>query len=256
MDVPAARPARSADVCHSKDFQGVNEGTSSICTSVPADPRRWTRRRASCSGPGHPPKRPGGAAPARCTLGRRCGSIPRVVVGAVNLAESIRRYGHLAARIDPLGSRPVGDPTLVARDARRDRGRTQARAGLARRRTCGRGCDVDVGCGRAAARDLLRDDGYDMAHIFEPEERQWLREAIETRPLPRADRSDRSGGAARSADRRRGVRAIPAPHVPGQDAVLDRRARHARADPRRGAVGGGRSRACGRRSSAWRIAAA
>src|SRR5262245_13722794 len=33
-------------------------------------------------------------------------------VGAFNLAQSIRRYGHLAAQIDPLGSRPMGDPAL------------------------------------------------------------------------------------------------------------------------------------------------
>src|SRR5580693_3297519 len=32
-----------------------------------------------------------------------------LIVGAVNLAQSIRRYGHLAAAIDPLGSRPLGD---------------------------------------------------------------------------------------------------------------------------------------------------
>ena len=35
-------------------------------------------------------------------------------VGAVNLAQSIRRYGHLAAQLDPLGSTPLGDPTLHA----------------------------------------------------------------------------------------------------------------------------------------------
>src|SRR5579864_1944795 len=38
----------------------------------------------------------------------------RAAVGAVNLAQSIRRYGHLAARLDPLGSRPPGDPSLEA----------------------------------------------------------------------------------------------------------------------------------------------
>src|SRR6187455_2255802 len=38
---------------------------------------------------------------------------PRVIMGAVNLAESVRRYGHLAAEIDPLGSRPLGDPMLL-----------------------------------------------------------------------------------------------------------------------------------------------
>src|SRR5688572_13598532 len=33
-------------------------------------------------------------------------------VATANLAESVRRYGHLAARVDPLGSTPIGDPTL------------------------------------------------------------------------------------------------------------------------------------------------
>src|SRR6185295_10910267 len=36
------------------------------------------------------------------------------IVGAANLADCIRRYGHLAARIDPLGSEPIGDPSLSA----------------------------------------------------------------------------------------------------------------------------------------------
>ena len=62
------------------------------------------------------------------------------------------------------------------------------------------------------------------------------------RTLPRAGRSDRSGRAARPADAGRGVRALPAPHVSRQDALLDRRARHARADPRRGDRRGGRGR--------------
>ena len=38
-----------------------------------------------------------------------------VVVGAANLAESIRRYGHLAARIDPLGSDTARRSVAVAR---------------------------------------------------------------------------------------------------------------------------------------------
>ncbi len=36
----------------------------------------------------------------------------RKAVLAVNLAQSIRKYGHLAARLDPLESPPVGDPSL------------------------------------------------------------------------------------------------------------------------------------------------
>src|SRR4051812_23401166 len=34
------------------------------------------------------------------------------IVGAANLADCIRRYGHLAARDDPLGAEPIGDPSL------------------------------------------------------------------------------------------------------------------------------------------------
>src|SRR3954468_24572531 len=35
------------------------------------------------------------------------------IVGAARLAQSIRRYGHLAARLDPLGLRkPLGEPSL------------------------------------------------------------------------------------------------------------------------------------------------
>jgi 2-oxoglutarate dehydrogenase E1 component len=36
------------------------------------------------------------------------------IVGAVNLAQSVRQYGHLAAQLDPLGSRPPGEPSLEA----------------------------------------------------------------------------------------------------------------------------------------------
>src|SRR6185295_12551298 len=34
------------------------------------------------------------------------------IVGAVNLAQAIREYGHLQAQLDPLGSPPLGDPAL------------------------------------------------------------------------------------------------------------------------------------------------
>src|SRR5258708_10643278 len=34
------------------------------------------------------------------------------IVGAARLARGIREYGHLAARIDPLGTPPPGDPML------------------------------------------------------------------------------------------------------------------------------------------------
>src|SRR5512141_1301472 len=34
------------------------------------------------------------------------------LIGVVNLAQAIRSYGYLAARLDPLGNRSAGDPKL------------------------------------------------------------------------------------------------------------------------------------------------
>jgi 2-oxoglutarate dehydrogenase E1 component len=54
------------------------------------------------------------ATPPAETAGIRQDSHIQKIVGAVNLAESIRKFGHLDARIDPLGSEPPGDPSLRA----------------------------------------------------------------------------------------------------------------------------------------------
>ena len=57
-----------------------------------------------------PPAQPAGAQP-QATAGPV--DIQKIV-GAANLADCIRRYGHLAAQLDPLGSAPIGDPSLSA----------------------------------------------------------------------------------------------------------------------------------------------
>src|SRR6476469_8661463 len=103
------------------------------------------------------------------------------VVGAVNLAESIRRYGHLASTIDPLGSAPIGDPSLNPET----HGVTAAElralpAGL----VGGPLAEVTQNAWEAIV--LLREVycssiGFDLAHIFVPEEREWLRQHIEAR---------------------------------------------------------------------------
>src|SRR5690349_12929554 len=55
---------------------------------------------------------PSSDAPATPGTGAAAAIDTRVIVGAANLVESIRRYGHLAAHLDPLGSAPIGDPSL------------------------------------------------------------------------------------------------------------------------------------------------
>jgi 2-oxoglutarate dehydrogenase E1 component len=104
----------------------------------------------------------------------------RAPVSAVNLAQSIRRYGHLAAQIDPLGSRPLGDPALEAETHGLTEADLQALP-----------ASLVVGPVASGAKTMAEvvarlkalycsTTGYDVAHIFVPAERQWLREVIET----------------------------------------------------------------------------
>jgi 2-oxoglutarate dehydrogenase E1 component len=103
-----------------------------------------------------------------------------VVAGAINLAYAIRRYGHLAAHIDPLGTEPRGDPALDPRT----HGVTEAEL----RRLPASVLNAPIADGAASMWDVIErlravycaNTGYDIAHIFVPEERRWLREAVET----------------------------------------------------------------------------
>ncbi len=101
------------------------------------------------------------------------------IVGTVNLAESIRRYGHLAAQLDPLKIRtPIGDPSLLSSthgvtddDLRR----------LPASLVSGplEGATTALEAIDALRRIYCSTVGYDYAHVFVPEEREWLRQACE-----------------------------------------------------------------------------
>jgi 2-oxoglutarate dehydrogenase E1 component len=112
----------------------------------------------------------------------------RVIVAAANLVESIRRYGHLAARIDPLGSQPAGDPSLSPRaHGITDEDLKKLPASLVG------GPLAESSANAYDAVEKLRrvycsTTGFDIAHVFVPEEREWLRTAAESgRFLPPMD---------------------------------------------------------------------
>jgi 2-oxoglutarate dehydrogenase E1 component len=110
------------------------------------------------------------------------------IVGAASLADCIRRYGHLAARLDPLGSEPIGDPSLSpAAHGITDDDLRNLPASL-----------IDGPIAESSANafegiEKLRHiycwtTGFDYAHVFVPEEREWLRHAAESgRFLPPMD---------------------------------------------------------------------
>jgi len=100
-------------------------------------------------------------------------------VGAVNLAQSIRRYGHLAAKLDPLGSTPLGDPSLDAA--------THGVSDADLRALPPTLVSSPLAAGAANMLDVVHrfravycsTSGHDYSHVFVPEERQWLRDAVE-----------------------------------------------------------------------------
>jgi 2-oxoglutarate dehydrogenase E1 component len=109
-------------------------------------------------------------------------SMPAIdkIVGAVNYAQAIRFYGHLDARLDPLGSEPLGDPALLPET----HGITQQDLAQLPASLVG-GPIADKAANALEATRALRavysaSIGYDYDHIRVPEERTWLREAAES----------------------------------------------------------------------------
>ena len=102
------------------------------------------------------------------------------IVGAANLVESIRRYGHLAATLDPLGTAPTDDPTLApSSHGVTDEDLRKLPASLVG------GPVAYTSTNASEAIEKLRrvyssTTGFDYAHMFVPEEREWLRHAAES----------------------------------------------------------------------------
>jgi len=102
-------------------------------------------------------------------------------IAAFNLAESIRRFGHLAARLDPLGFHdPIGDPSLAPQSH-----------GLTSDTLKKLPASIVSGPAAAGAQNAFEaiaklrqiycsTTGHDYNHVFVPDERVWLRHAVES----------------------------------------------------------------------------
>ncbi|MCB8927301.1 MAG: 2-oxoglutarate dehydrogenase E1 component [Ardenticatenaceae bacterium] len=107
---------------------------------------------------------------------------PEKIMGAVNLAQSIRKFGHMASQIDPLGLfNPPGDPDLDLETHHI----TEADLAELPASLIG-GPAAENAANAKEAIDNLRQIysasiGFDYAHVRVPAERQWLQEMVETR---------------------------------------------------------------------------
>ncbi len=126
-------------------------------------------------------------APATAPAGEADQQLLGGVAAAMALVKAHRTHGHLAARLDPLGSLPIGDPSLEPeRLEPKLTPELQARIPARLLRVAVPGetlADVlprlqEIYCGTIA---------YEIEHISDHEERVWLRQAIESgryrRPL-------------------------------------------------------------------------
>lgn len=106
---------------------------------------------------------------------------PTMMVEVVKFIRSIREYGHRAARIDPLGSEPPGDPALDSRTY----GITDEDLAALPPQIIGGPVRERVHNGLEGARELWNiycgTTGYDFGHIHSSEERLWLRDAVDSR---------------------------------------------------------------------------
>ena len=121
------------------------------------------------------------SAKAEAPSGREGGDAVHTAIAAFNFAESIRRFGHLAAQLDPLGFHdPIGDPSL----APQSHGLTsEVLKQLPASIVSGPAAAGSANAFEAIAK--LRQiycstTGHDYNHVFVPDERVWLRQAVES----------------------------------------------------------------------------
>lgn len=103
------------------------------------------------------------------------------IVGASRLARYIRELGHLYARIDPLGSIPPGDPGLEPAT----HNLTEDDMAMLPASVVGGPCAQGAANYKEALDRLFEvysgSVGYEDDHVQNAQEREWLREAVESR---------------------------------------------------------------------------
>ncbi|GAC1491088.1 MAG: multifunctional oxoglutarate decarboxylase/oxoglutarate dehydrogenase thiamine pyrophosphate-binding subunit/dihydrolipoyllysine-residue succinyltransferase subunit [Vulcanimicrobiaceae bacterium] len=102
----------------------------------------------------------------------------RAVAAGMAILSSYRRHGHLAATLDPLGTQPQGDPALDSRNyALTPSVMSAVPASILRTKVTGRTlADVVAELRKTYSSTIA----YEVEHIANIQQREWLRDYIET----------------------------------------------------------------------------
>ncbi|MBV9323307.1 MAG: 2-oxoglutarate dehydrogenase E1 component [Chloroflexi bacterium] len=99
---------------------------------------------------------------------------------AAALAQSIRLFGHRAARVDPLGSDPPGDPHLdYATHGLHEEDLARLPASVVGGAVANANLANALEAIRRLEQAYCSSTGYEVAHVEDPAERAWLLDAIE-----------------------------------------------------------------------------
>src|SRR2546423_7348440 len=128
-----------------------------------------------------------GAAPPAVALrpsgaGQLDPALLRDAAAAAELVDAIRSYGHLAVQLDPLGTAPEGTPELTAEFHGLSDEHLESIPGIALGASGGNAAQVV-----ARLRELYSSRiGFEISHLGKIEEREWLRQQIESGRLSAA----------------------------------------------------------------------
>jgi 2-oxoglutarate dehydrogenase E1 component len=102
-------------------------------------------------------------------------------IAAFNLAESIRRFGHLAAQLDPLGFHdPIGDPSLAPQSHGLTTDTLKKLPASIVSGPAAQGAANAYQAIEELRKIYCSTTGHDYNHVFVPDERVWLRQAVES----------------------------------------------------------------------------
>ena len=151
------------------------------------------------------------AAPAAAPSAPPDTELLQAVQAATSLLKAYRTHGHLAARLNPLGSEGDGDPALVPENLNlTPELMSQIPASILRIGVEGETLLEALPRMREAYCGTI---AYQIEHLASHQQRVWLREMIETGAHRTAAERRREAGAAQAADPRLPVRALPAARV-------------------------------------------